>query len=246
MVRPLIGISGRRWPASRLAEHIPLAMHAATFDLHYSEYPTAIAVAGGVPVQIPMDADPVALLGRLDGLVLSGGADVDPSAYGAQPEPGLGATEPERDAFELALLAAALDQGVPVLGVCRGAQLLNVHLGGTLEQHVPLAFGAGHPRFDDDRGWRCHRVTTVSGSVVGSLYGAYAEVNSLHHQVLADLAPSLVATAVADDAVIEAVELPGRPVVAVQWHPEMLDQPDPVFTWLLAEATRFAAARALR
>jgi len=242
-MRPLIGISGRRWPASRLADHIPAAMHAAQFDLHYSEYPTAVALAGGVPVQIPMDADPVALVDRLDGLVLSGGADVDPATYGAQPEPGLGATEPSRDAFELALLAAALDIGLPVLGICRGAQLLNVHLGGTLQQHVPLEFGAGHPRFDDDRSLRCHAVTTVPGSIVGALYGTTAEVNSLHHQILATLAPSLRATAVADDDVIEAVELPGAPVIAVQWHPEMLEQPDPVFAWLLGQAKAYAAAR---
>ena len=221
-------------------------MHAAQFDLHYSEYPTAIALAGGVPVQIPMDADPASLVAHLDGLVLSGGADIDPTSYGAQPEPGLGATEPERDAFELALLEAALAVGLPVLGICRGAQLLNVHLGGTLEQHVPLEFGVGHPRFDDDRSLRCHRVATVPGSVVRALYGAQAEVNSLHHQVLATLAPMLTATALADDDVIEAVELVGAPVIAVQWHPEMLDQPDPVFGWLLDRATAYAAARSAR
>jgi putative glutamine amidotransferase len=89
-------------------------------------------------------------------------------------------------------------------------------------------------------------VTTVPGSVVGSLYGAAAEVNSLHHQILATLAPSLRATALADDDVVEAVELPGAPVIAVQWHPEMLDQPDPVFAWLLDQAAAYAAARRAR
>jgi putative glutamine amidotransferase len=218
-------------------------MQNAEFDLHYTEYPAALAAAGALPVELTRDADVHDMISRLDGLVLSGGADIDPSFYGAAPEPGLGETEPDRDAWELALLRAALDQNVPVLGICRGAQLLNVALGGTLVQHVDPLDGVGHPRFDDDRSTLCHRVTTASGSTVNGLYGASLEVNSLHHQVLDRLGDGLVATGHADDGVVETVELPGRPVLAVQWHPEMLGQPDPAISWLVQAARSLASAR---
>jgi putative glutamine amidotransferase len=241
--RPLIGISGRRWPVSRLAAYIPSALHDAEFDLHFTEYPAGVAAAGGLPVELTRDADVSDMISRLDGLIVSGGADVDPSKYGAAPEDGLGATEPDRDDWELALLRAAIDQKVPVLGICRGAQLLNVLMGGTLVQHVGRDEGDGHPRFEEDRSVAAHHMAAAPGSLTAALYGDSAGVNSLHHQTIGRLGDGLVATGYADDGVVEAMEMPGRPVYAVQWHPEMMQQPDPALVWLIRAASVFAASR---
>ena len=216
---------------------------SAELDLHFTEYPAAVACAGGLPIGLTRDADVCDMISRLDGLVVSGGADVDPSRYRAEPEPGLGSTEPERDDWELALLRTAIDQRVPVLGICRGAQLLNVLLGGTLVQHVGIDDGVGHPRFEEDRSVAAHAMVTTPGSVAALLYGPLVGVNSLHHQTLGRLGDGLVATGHADDGVVEAIELPGCPVLAVQWHPEMLQQHDPALVWLVKSASLFGASR---
>ncbi|HLK44653.1 MAG TPA: gamma-glutamyl-gamma-aminobutyrate hydrolase family protein, partial [Acidimicrobiales bacterium] len=129
MSAPLIGLSGRRWPATALGAHVPPAMHAMEFDLHFADYPQAVAACGGLPVELARDADVEGVVARIDGLVLTGGADVDPAVYGHAPDANLGTTEPARDAWELALLAAAEQRDLPVLCVCRGAQLLNVAKG---------------------------------------------------------------------------------------------------------------------
>jgi putative glutamine amidotransferase len=241
--KPLIGVTGRRWPASRLAEHLPAALADAEFDLHFTEYPGAIARAGGLPVELTRDAPVAELLERLDGVVIAGGADVDPSFYNAKPEAGLGHTEPERDAWELAVIAEAMRSGLPLLGICRGAQLINVHLGGTLTQHVELDDGDGHPRFDEPRNVACHAVHFSAGSLAHELYGAELGVNSLHHQVLRDVPASLRVSGHAPDGVVEAIEMPGRDVFAVQWHPEMfVTTVDPSFRWLVERATTYRAS----
>jgi putative glutamine amidotransferase len=237
--RPLIGITGRRWPASHLAPYLVGALHDAEFDLHFTEYPAAVAAAGGIPVELTRDAPVAELLQRLDGVVISGGADVDPSAYGAEPSPGLGHVEPERDAWELAIIAEAVRTGVPVLGICRGAQLLHIHFGGTLTQHVDLDEGVGHPRFDEDRSQRCHAVRFQPGTLAAELYGTATDVNSLHHQVI-NADGSTTASGHADDGVIEAIEVPGATVFGVQWHPEMLHGSDPGIDWLINHASRRA------
>lgn len=243
MTRPLIGITGRRWPASRVAEFIPSALHSAEFDLHFTEYPAAVARAGGIPVELTRDAPIAECLARLDGVVISGGADVDPSAYGAEPHPNLGRSEPERDTWELDVIAEALRTDLPLLGICRGAQLLQVHLGGRLIQHVGRNEGDGHPRFDEPRNVACHNVRFAPGTLAHRLYGDEYAVNSLHHQVLAEPAAELVVSGVAPDGAIEAVEMPGRRVFAVQWHPEMLDSLDPSLTWLVETAAAYGATR---
>ncbi|MDE0238454.1 MAG: gamma-glutamyl-gamma-aminobutyrate hydrolase family protein, partial [bacterium] len=142
--------------------------------------------------------------------------------------------EPERDDLELALLSAALDAEVPVLGICRGIQVLNVYQGGTLHQHVPE-----HGRFDLPIDSTIHEVSFAEGSTLHELYGPSAQVNSLHHQTVADLGHDLTVTARADDGTIEGVEM-GDHVVAVQWHPEMMPTrpTDPIFTWLVNRASR--------
>jgi len=132
-----------------------------------------------------------------------------------------------RDDRELALLAAALDRGLPVLAICRGLQLLNVHLGGTLHQHL-----AAHPVGGDG----VHEVRFAAGSVLRGLYGPRCPVNSLHHQAVATPATGLACVGHAPDGVVEAVELTGRPVIGVQWHPELLARTEPVFAWLVSAA----------
>ncbi len=240
--RPLIGITGRRWPAARLAAFLPPSFLTAEFDLHFSDYPAAIARAGGIPVELTRDAPIPDCLARLDGVVISGGADVDPSRYGEPPDPNLGTVEPDRDEWELAVIAEAMRTDIPLLGICRGAQLIQVHLGGRLVQHVGLDEGDGHPNFDNSRHETCHNVLFTPGTLAYRLYGAGKAVNSLHHQVLDGPAPGLVVGARADDGNIEAVELPDRPVFAVQWHPEsLLDHVDPSLTWLVETAITYRA-----
>lgn len=239
--RPLIGLSGRRWPVERVP-HLPQgALHGEEVDLHLSEYPKGIAAVGGLPVQLTRDADPVDMIGRLDGLVMTGGADPDPALYGQDPDPGLGEIEPGRDAWELGLIRAALGRRLPMLCVCRGAQLLNIALGGTLVQH--LAESDGHALWDSPRSNRCHTVRVSAGSTLAALYGGDIATNSLHHQAVGRPGDGVVVTGTAEDGVIEGFEVDGRPeVLAVQWHPEMLaEQPDPAFAWIVGEARRFAS-----
>jgi len=233
--RPLIGLSGRRWPA----EWIPLfdytALHGEEVDIHLSEYPKVIERAGGLPVQLTRNTHPAGIVARLDGLVMTGGADPDPALYGEDPHPELGAVERGRDDWELALIRAALDARIPMLCVCRGAQLLNIAMGGTLVQHLDAP---EHARWDHPRIDRCHTVRVQPGSRAEALYGLETSTNSLHHQAVGRVGNGIVVTGTTDDGVVEAFELEGRPeVFAVQWHPEMLsDQVDPAFLWLVSTA----------
>jgi putative glutamine amidotransferase len=182
-------------------------------------YVRAIERAGGMPVVLPPAVDDVeALLERLDGICLSGGPDLDPAAYGARERHvELGPTEPSLDAFELALARAADAHGVPLLGVCRGAQALNVARGGTLHQHVP-----GHRQVE--HGALCtHPVEVAPGTRLARIVGAGpTEVNSFHHQAIDVLGAGLRVSAMAPDGTIEAVEGDGRFVLGVQWHAETL------------------------
>ncbi len=236
MNRPLIGISGRRWSARALGSNVPKAMSGLEFDLHFSDYPCSIALAGGLPVELTRDADAEEMVAHLDALVLTGGADVEPSHYGQEPDPDLGAVEPDRDAWELALLAAARAKGIPVLAICRGFQLVNVVFGGTLRQHVELDDGAGHPQWDVDGHEATHGVNVVEGTLTASLYQGEIGVNSLHHQVVDEVGEGLIVTAKATDGVVEGFETPDGSIVAVQWHPELLDKPDPTFQWVVRAA----------
>jgi putative glutamine amidotransferase len=235
---PLIGLSGRRWPVRLLGDAVVPAMAHAEFDLHFADYPRAIAACGGLPVELAREADVDGVVGRLDGLVLTGGADVDPAVYGETPDPDLGAVEAARDRWELSLLAAAEATGLPVLCVCRGAQLLNVAHGGTLRQHVEVDEGDGHPRFAEDGRRPAHAVDLVDGSLAASLLGAHADVNSLHHQVIDRVGEGLAVSGRSPDGTVEAIELTGRDVLGVQWHPELLAGPDPTFEWLVEAAAR--------
>jgi putative glutamine amidotransferase len=238
--RPLIGLSGRRWPVERVP-HLPQgALYGEEVDLHLSEYPKGIAAVGGLPVQLTRDADTSDMISRLDGLVMTGGADPDPSLYGEDPHPQLGEIEPGRDEWEIGLIRAALDRRLPMLCVCRGAQLLNIALGGSLVQHLDQS--DAHAVLTESRTNRCHTVMVSAGSRLASLYGSHVATNSLHHQAVGRSGTGVIVTATAEDGVVEGFELDRRPeVLAVQWHPEMLaEQPDPAFAWLIGEARRFA------
>jgi len=190
-----------------------------------ASYVDTVASAGGRPVLLPpcgsgIDEDAADVVEALDALVLVGGGDVDPARYGQRPDVATSGVDPGRDASELALLDAALHADVPVLAICRGMQLLDVYLGGTLYQHVPDV--VGHDGHQPARGCFADvEVTTEAGSLVAKVMGETAVVRCSHHQALDRLGEGLVVTARAADGLAEAVELPSaRFVVGVQWHPE--------------------------
>jgi putative glutamine amidotransferase len=190
-------------------------------------YVRALERAGLVPLAVPTMLDPdraAAALAAVRGLVLTGGEDVAPERYGAVPHPRLGAVDPVRDAAELSLIAAARARRLPVLAICRGIQILNVALGGTLYQDLDSERPGSVPH----AGEQTHALRVEPGSLVARTLGTQsATVNSRHHQAIRDLAPGLKAVAWAEDGVIEAVEPvdAGAPwMVAVQWHPEDLTE----------------------
>jgi putative glutamine amidotransferase len=191
-------------------------------------YYELVAAAGGRPLLLPPlrtaaegpGFGAAEVIAALDGLVLTGGGDVDPAAYGQTASAAVAGVNPLRDGSERALLAAALEADLPVLAICRGCQILNVELGGSLHQHLPDVVGHdGHRVAPSVFGEM--KVTTTPSSQTASIFGAGATVLCSHHQSIADLGSGLVPTAHAADGVIEAVELTGaRFVLGVQWHPE--------------------------
>ncbi|NUS52370.1 MAG: gamma-glutamyl-gamma-aminobutyrate hydrolase family protein [Nocardioidaceae bacterium] len=214
MGRPVVGLSTYR-------EQARWGVWDQPADLLPTQYADAVGRAGGVPVLLPPQdpADAAAVVGRLDGLVITGGADVDPARYGADPHPRTVAWRTDRDAWELALLGAADALGLPVLGICRGMQVMAVHRGGTLEQHVPDAVGhETHSPGGDAFGEV--EVSTAPGSRLRSLLGDRQRVGCHHHQGVREH-PGFTAAAHADDGTLEAMEAAGaRFQLAVQWHPE--------------------------
>ncbi len=210
-------------------------------------YVDAVLRAGGIPLVLP-SCDPAeadAVAGCLDGLLLSGGGDIDPSVYGGATSPEVKGVEPERDAWELALVAYAVRVGLPILGTCRGAQVLNVAMGGTLVTHLPTVTSSEHCQ-RDRWGEAVHDVTLQHTSTLEAVIGRdVIGVNSLHHQAVDRVGNGLRAVGWADDGVIEAIEgLGPSPMLGVQWHPELLPELEghpALFSWLVGEASRFQA-----
>jgi putative glutamine amidotransferase len=203
-----------------------------------------VAAAGGRPLLLPPPTEAVdgpgtgalEVIDVLDGLVLTGGGDVDPAAYGEAPQPSVAGVNPVRDGSERALLAAALAADMPVLAICRGLQVLNVELGGTLHQNLPDVIGRDTHRrvpmeFEDVE------VTTTPGTRAAAVFGDRTAVLCSHHQSIHQLGRGLVSTAHSADGVIEAVELPSaRFVLGVQWHPEEGRDPRPFAAFVAAAA----------
>jgi putative glutamine amidotransferase len=189
------------------------------------DYVRAVEDGGGLPLVFApgREEDAPALLDHVSGLVLSGGADVDPRLYGEQPHPRLGRVIAERDAFELALCREALDRGLPILAICRGQQVLNVATGGTLVQDIPSEVSGAHDHDPETERWATtHQVTIVAGTRLRAILGAdTVAVNSFHHQAVRDPGRGVVISARSEDGVVEGIEIPEQPfVVGVQWHPE--------------------------
>ena len=230
--KPLIGITGRRRKGEMLRGSLKV-MNPLPFDVYWVDYAQGVIAAGGVPVFLPLSLEPAELIPRLDGLLMSGGADIDPKRYGAEPEPELQSIEPARDEFELKILELVYECELPVAGICRGLQILNVHAGGSLYQDVPP-----HSVRDKAPSTRVHDITTEKGSILEKLYGEKLEVNSLHHQSIKTLGKHFSASATSNDGIFEGIEHSQLPIVAVQWHPEMLDtrDSDPIFRWLVSKA----------
>jgi putative glutamine amidotransferase len=192
-----------------------------------SAYVRSVLGAGGVPVMLSPLLGPsfaARALDGVDGLVLTGGEDMDPAWYQTEPHPKANPPNRERDLFELALFAAARQRELPILGICRGIQVINVALGGTLWQDLPSERPGPVDHYPEAaRSQRTHLVRLEPGSLTaGALGGSEIRVNSFHHQAIRELAPTLVATGWSEDGLIEAVEAaPDQPwVLAVQWHPE--------------------------
>jgi putative glutamine amidotransferase len=218
MLYPLIGITtyGRN--------------HEDEFTLP-AVYVESIRRAGGIPLLIPPGEPNLdSLLDQLDGIILSGGGDLDPSHYGSAGHPTVYMLDPERDVTELDLARRVAATGAPALCICRGLQVLNVALGGALVEHLPdEVSGAVIHRHEPDQP-TAHELTILPGSKLGEILdpGPVYAATSWHHQAIRTVAPDLVVTAAADDGVVEGVELPGHPwLVAVQWHPEMTAANDP-------------------
>ncbi|MEU6310430.1 gamma-glutamyl-gamma-aminobutyrate hydrolase family protein [Streptomyces sp. NPDC047014] len=211
MPRPLIGIT----------TYVEDSTRYGVWDLAASVVPSGyyalVQAAGGAAVLLPPDEPGAAaeVLSRVDGLVVAGGPDVDPAHYGAARDPRTGAPATVRDQWELALIAAALDAGLPLLGICRGMQALNVALGGTLIQHID-----GHVDTPGVMSW--HPVRPLPGTRYAELVPEEAQVPTYHHQAVERLGDGLVVSARAVDGTVEAIELPdpARWVLGVQWHPE--------------------------
>lgn len=211
--KPRIGISGTRSVDDALPGY-------KQFQLVPEAFVAAVTDAGGLPVILPVvAADEVGeLLEIVDAVIVTGGFDIDPGTYGAAPGPHTSGTDTGRDAFDVALVHQAMARRLPLLGVCRGIQLVNVALGGTLQQHVE-----GH-MVEDRWSKPAHDVRIEPGSALHLILGVdVVRPNSLHHQAIAELGVGVRAVAHADDGIVEAIEVDGHPeITAVQWHPEWL------------------------
>lgn len=211
-------------------------------------YVAGVGRAGGLPFVLPVldPGEAASVLAGLDGIVFAGGGDVDPARYADAASPHVQGVDPDRDAYEIGLAQAALAMGLPMLGVCRGSQVLNVALGGTLVQHLPDVTDLEH-RAKERWAEEVHSVRVLPGSRLRAVVGRdVIGVNSLHHQAVAKVGGGVQAVGWAEDGTIEAIEGTGRNrILGVQWHPELLLEDTShmaLFGWLVEEASHPAVA----
>jgi putative glutamine amidotransferase len=235
-MRPVIGITS-------YAEEVTWGAWVEAAALVPLAYVRAIEKAGGRPLVVPPSEEAIEeTLGVLDGILFSGGSDLDPELYGAELHPETTGVREERDRAEMALLTAALERDMPVLAVCRGSQVLNVALGGDIVQHLPEIVGhEGHRHTPGD--WSDHEVKLEPGSRVGELLGERAPVKSHHHQGYGKIGEGLREAGWADDGTVEALEDPSkRFTVGVLWHPEE-GEDMALFEALVEEAREYREGR---
>lgn len=214
-MKPLIGISADKH-----------RVDGRDWNYQTNDYFRAVQLAGGIPVLLPYietEAEGAELLDRIDGLLLSGGVDVDSLIFGEMPHPKMGAVAPERDVTELILIKQALERDMPILGICRGHQVLAIAAGGTIWQDLPDQVPSALKHAQNAPRWfPSHPVTIMPGTKLAALLGeGERRVNSFHHQAVKRVPHGWVASAIAPDGINEALELPGKKfVISVQWHPE--------------------------
>ncbi len=243
MSKPLVGVTTSEVRRAERTQPLPEGeppQHEMALGMPYVR---ALARAGAIPVVLPpLPADAVpSLLAPLSAVCLSGGPDLDPSAYGASPSPDLGPVEPALDLFELEVARVADAAALPIFGICRGAQALNVARGGTLHQHLPAITDHSIDHRQTAPGWEeTHQVRVDPNSRLAAILGADAAwVNSFHHQAVDRLGAGLRAVAWAPDGTVEGIEDEERFVLGVQWHAETLDRSGPhhrLFEALVAAA----------
>lgn len=238
--RPLIGLTGRRLPATVVPDVAP-GWATLQVDAFLEPYTAKVLAAGGLPLMLPRSLPPTEVLARLDGVLLVGGTDVEPGAYGGPIPPGVAIYDPDLDRFETALAQACVASSTPLLGICRGCQVLNVALGGTLLAHLPPDEGLAHSFRGHPPSHRRHRVRLDADSALGRLYGDEVWTNSYHHQAVDRPGDGVRVVGRTDDGVAEAIEVAGVPALAVQWHPELHDGVEPAFTWLVDAAQERSA-----
>jgi putative glutamine amidotransferase len=246
-------LSASRPPVIGLTTYLDQAQ-TGVWDVRAGFLPAAyfqgIIRAGGVAMLLPpqpVDSDIAErVLDGLDGLVITGGKDVDPAAYGHPPHPATDEPGRQRDAWEFTLARAALERELPVLGICRGAQVLNVALGGTLHQHLPDIIGHNGHRAGNAV-FTTLPVRTVPGTRLAALVGDSIDAQCYHHQAIAELGEGLLVSAWDADGVVEALELPGDGfVLAVQWHPEETLDDLRLFAAIVDAARSYASRRVSR
>ncbi|MFP5323048.1 MAG: gamma-glutamyl-gamma-aminobutyrate hydrolase family protein [Acidimicrobiia bacterium] len=245
-MRPLVGITSP--PAQKRSPVLGVDRALTTLDRAYVE---AVDAAGGAAVVLPVQqpGNAATLIERIDGLILSGGGDVAPERYGAERHPEVAGVHEDRDAWEVALIAQARQRELPVLAICRGLQILNVALGGTLIQHLPEhEIGRADPHLVPDRfDEGAHRVQITAGSRLAKVLDQdQVVVNTLHHQAIDRCADELTVVGHDQHGLIEAAEHPHEPLLGVQWHPELIVHHPPhhrLFRWIVDEAAAQPGAR---